>query len=140
LDCSYCYLVFTELINRNTKAAWSVQWSYIPSGRSLVVFPFAVGLHRVDLSHFFVFFFRNKCFIVDGELAHRTTPWRRRTTHWWSFFSHPVIPLQSTAPIGSDAVRRRSSGDQTLLFPSPSLAARIWDPPAGWLPLASTKN
>jgi hypothetical protein len=26
----------------------------------------------------------------------------------------------------------RSSGDQTLLFPSPSLAARIWDPPACW--------
>jgi hypothetical protein len=25
LDCGYCYLVFPELINRNTKASWSVQ-------------------------------------------------------------------------------------------------------------------
>jgi hypothetical protein len=25
LDCGYCYLVFHELINRNTKASWSVQ-------------------------------------------------------------------------------------------------------------------
>jgi hypothetical protein len=25
LNCGYCYLVFSELINRNTKAAWSVQ-------------------------------------------------------------------------------------------------------------------
>jgi hypothetical protein len=24
-DCGYCYLVFSELINRNTKASWSVQ-------------------------------------------------------------------------------------------------------------------
>jgi hypothetical protein len=29
---------------------------------------------------------------------------------------------------------------RTLLFPSPSLAARIWDPSAGWLPLNSPKN
>jgi hypothetical protein len=34
----------------------------------------------------------------------------------------------------------RSSGDQTLLFSSLSLAARIWDPPAGWLPLTSPKK
>jgi hypothetical protein len=25
LDCGYCYLVFPELINRNTKASWYVQ-------------------------------------------------------------------------------------------------------------------
>jgi hypothetical protein len=25
LDCGFCYLVFSELINRNTKTSWSVQ-------------------------------------------------------------------------------------------------------------------
>jgi hypothetical protein len=25
LDSGYCYLVFSKLINRNTKASWSVQ-------------------------------------------------------------------------------------------------------------------
>jgi hypothetical protein len=62
----------------------------------------------------------------------------------WLMYSFPanfsVIPLQSAAPLGSDAVCSLSSGDQTLLFPSPSLAASIWDPPEGWLPLTSPKN
>jgi hypothetical protein len=53
-------------------------------------------------------FFRNKCFF----------PW------------HPVIPLQSGAPLESDAVYSHSSGDQTLIFLFLSLAARIWDSPA----------
>jgi hypothetical protein len=89
--------------------------AYIPRGQLLVFFPFAVGLNRVDLSHFFFFLFRNKCFFVDRELAHHTTSWRRRAT--WPPFRHPVIPLQSAASLGSDAVCSRSSGDQTLLFP-----------------------
>jgi hypothetical protein len=106
LDSDYCYLVFPELINRNTKAVWSVlQWSYI--------------LHRVDLSHFFFFFFRNKGFFRG-----------RGISLWWSPFRHPVEPLQSATLLGSDAVCSRSSGDQTLLLPFLSLAARIWDPPA----------
>jgi hypothetical protein len=71
-------------------------------------------------------------FSVDGELAHRTTSPRRRATYWWSPFNHPVVPLQLAAPLGSDAVCTRSSGDQTLLFSSPSLTARIWDLPAGY--------
>jgi hypothetical protein len=54
-------------------------------------------------------------FSVDGE-------WRRRATYWWSLFRHPVIPLQSANPLGSDAVCGRFSWDQTLLFPSPSLS------------------
>jgi hypothetical protein len=32
LDCGYCYLVFLELIHRNTKVSWFVQLSNIPSG------------------------------------------------------------------------------------------------------------
>jgi hypothetical protein len=61
LDCGYCCLVFPDLIN--TKPSWSVQWSDIPSG--------------LLSSHSFFFFFRIKCFSVDGEIAHRTTSWRR---------------------------------------------------------------
>jgi hypothetical protein len=41
---------------------------------SKVLSPFAVGLHCVDLSHFFFFFFFViRVFSGDGELAHRTT-------------------------------------------------------------------
>jgi hypothetical protein len=37
---------------------------------------------------------------------------------------HPVIPMQSAAPLGSDAVCSSFFGDQMLLFPSLLLAAR----------------
>jgi hypothetical protein len=128
-------LVFPELINRNTKISWSVT---LYSDRIFQVAnrkSFLRLLLVFIMSHFFVFFFRNECFSVDGELAHRTTSGRRRAMYWWTPFRHPVIPLQSAAPLGSDVVCSRSSGGQTLLFPSPSLAARICDPPTGWLPL-----
>jgi hypothetical protein len=49
---------------------------------------------------------------------------------WWSPLRHLVIPLQSATLLRSDTVCSRSSGNQTLLFPSLLLAARIWDPPA----------
>jgi hypothetical protein len=78
--------------------------------------------------------------VEDGELAHRTTSWRRRATYWWSPFRHPVILFQSAVPQESDAVCSRSSRDKRLLFLSPSLATRIWYPPACWLPLTSPKN
>jgi hypothetical protein len=73
-DCSYCYLVFPELINHYAMGFWSVQRSYIPGGQLYVHYPFAVGLHRADLSHFFFFFLVISVFSADRELANRTTP------------------------------------------------------------------
>jgi hypothetical protein len=125
LDFGYCYLNFlSSLIEiRRPPGSYSDRTFQLANRKSYLrlLLVFIVLICPIFSSFSFVI----RVFYVDGWLAHRTTSWRRSAPYWWSPFRHPVIPLQSAVPLGSDAVYSRSSGDQTLLFPPPSLAARI---------------
>jgi hypothetical protein len=112
LDCGYCYLVFS-------KASWSVNRNSFL--RLLLVFIVLI------CSIFSSFSFVIRVFLRGRGIS---------PSHKLLTSEGPVLVVTFQASSHTVAVSR-SSGDQTLLFPSPSLAARIWDLTADWLTLTS---
>jgi hypothetical protein len=71
LDYGYCYLLFPELVNRNTKAAWSVHCDRTFQVANRKSFFRLLSVFIVLICPiFFSFSFVIRVFPLDGELAH----------------------------------------------------------------------